>query len=152
MILKIVEKTERVIIITLLFSLLLVIVYSAIVFLGLLFNGIFSVIQDSFLENNIMNHLHSVFGGFLSVLIGIELLHTIKMYLKDDVVHVEIVLLVALIGISRHVIDLDIKNLEPITLFGISTLILALSAGYYLIKSGMRVKLKNKLLKKKGVD
>jgi uncharacterized membrane protein (DUF373 family) len=152
MILKIVEKTERVIIITLLFSLLLVIIYTTIVFLGLLFSGVLSVMQDSFSENNITNHLHSIFGGFLSVLIGIELLHTIKMYLKDDVVHVEIVLLVALIGISRHVIDLDIENLEPMTLFGISTLIITLSAGYYLIKNGMRVKLENKLLKKKALD
>ncbi len=81
-----------------------------------------------------MKHLHGIFGGFLSVLIGIELLHTIKMYLKEDVVHVEIVLLVALIGISRHVIDLDYKHLDPITIFGIAALILALSFGYFLIK------------------
>jgi uncharacterized membrane protein (DUF373 family) len=147
MILKIVEKTERVIIVILLFSLLLVIVYTAIVFLVLLFGGILSGIEDSFSENHIMNHLHRVFGGFLSVLIGIELLHTIKMYLKEDVVHVEIVLLVALIGVSRHVIDLDITHLEPITLFGISALIISLSAGYYLIKNGMG--LKKKLLKNK---
>ncbi len=149
MILKIVEKAERIIIITLLFSLLLVIVYTTIVFLGLLFSGILSAIENSFSENNIMKHLHSIFGGFLSVLIGIELLHTIKMYLKEDVVHVEIVLLVALIGISRHVIDLDFEHMTPNTLYGIAALILALSAGYYLIKKGMRMKLKNKILKEK---
>ena len=140
MILKVVEKTERIIIITLLLSLLLVVIYATVVFLGLLFSGILSGIQDSFSENHILTHLHSVFGGFLLVLIGIELLHTIKMYLEEDVVHVEVVLLVALIGISRHVIDLDITQLEPITLFGLSALILTLSAGYYLIKKGMRTK------------
>ncbi len=134
MILKIVKKTERVIIITLLFALLLIIIYTTIVFLSLLFGGILSAIQDSFSENNIMKHLHGIFGGFLSVLIGIELLHTIKMYLIEDIVHVEIVLLVALIGISRHVIDLDYKHMEPITIFGLGALIVALSAGYYLIK------------------
>ncbi len=91
MILKIVEKTERVIIVTLLFALLLVVAYTTVVFLSLLFGGMLSAIQDSFSENNIMKHLHRIFGGFLSVLIGIELLHTIKMYLKEDVVHVEIV-------------------------------------------------------------
>ncbi len=104
-ILKIIEKTERIIIIALLFGLLIIVAYTTIVFLSLLLGGILSGIQDSFAENNIMTHLHKVFGGFLSVLIGIELLHTIKMYLKEDVVHVEIVLLVALIGVSRHVID-----------------------------------------------
>ena len=144
-ILNLVEKIERVIIITLLFSLLLVVLYTTIVFLGMLFSGIFSSILDSFTENNILKHLHKVFGGFLSVLIGIELLHTIKMYLKEDVVHVEIVLLVALIGISRHVIDLDIAHLKPMTIFGISSLIIVLSGGYFLIKKGMRNDLNKKV-------
>lgn len=143
-ILNIVEKIEKIIIITLLFSLLLVVLYTTIVFLGMLFSGIFSSIQNSFSENNIMKHLHKVFGGFLSVLIGIELLHTIKMYLKEDVVHVEIVLLVALIGVSRHVIDLDMTHLEPMTIFGISSLIIVLSGGYFLIKKGMRAGINNK--------
>lgn len=138
-ILNLVERIERVIIVILLFSLLIVVIYTAIVFLGLLFSGILSSIENSFTRNNnILVHLHSVFGGFLSVLIGIELLHTIKMYLKEDVVHVEIVLLVALIGVSRHVIDLDVTHLEPMTLFGISSIIIVLSGGYFLIKKGMR--------------
>ena len=141
-VLKLVEKIERVIIIALLFSLLLVVIYTTVVFLGLLFSGILSSIQDSFAENNILKHLHRVFGGFLTVLIGIELLHTIKMYLKEDVVHVEVVLLVAHIGISRHVIDLDLGHLKPMTIFGVSALIIALSGGYYLIKKGMRLKRK----------
>ena len=72
------------------------------------------------------------------------------MYLKEDVVHVEIVLLVALIGISRHVIDLDFEHLGPHTLIGIAALIIALSLGYFLIKKGMRMKLKNKILKDKN--
>lgn len=139
-VLNIVERIERVIILVLLFSLLLVVLYSTIVFLGLLFNGILSDIHNSFSENNILIHLHKIFGGFMLVLIGIELVHTVKMYLKEDVVHVEIVLLVALIGISRHVIDLDFKHLEPLTIIGISALILVLSIGYYLIKKGMGIK------------
>jgi len=145
-VLDIVEKIERGIIMILLFSLLLVVAYTTIVFLVMLFGGIFNGLEHSFTKgNNIMKHLHPVFGGFLSVLIGIELLHTIKMYLKEDVVHVEIVLLVALIGVSRHVIDLDITHLEPMTLFGISSLILVLSGGYYLIKMSSTVSVKKKI-------
>ncbi|MGD1893032.1 MAG: phosphate-starvation-inducible PsiE family protein [Cyclobacteriaceae bacterium] len=134
MILKVVEKTERVIISALLLGLLIIVAYTTIVFLYLLFAGIISAIENSFSDNNVLKHLHPIFGGFLSVLIGIELLHTIKMYLKKDVVHVEIVLLVALIGISRHVIDLDFKYLDPITIFGISALIVTLSTSYFLVK------------------
>lgn len=142
-ILKGVEKTERVLIITLMIALLIVVIYTTIIFLGLLFGGIISSIEDSFsLDNKIFKNLQQVFGGFLSVLIGIELLHTIKRYLKEDVVHVEIVLLVALIGISRHIIDLDVTQMESGTIFGISSLIIALSVGYYLIKKGMGIKKK----------
>ncbi len=141
---SVVEKIEKIIITALLISLLLVVLYSTIVFIGLLFTGIISQYQNSFSENNILVHLHKIFGGFMLVLIGIELVHTVKMYLKEDVVHVETVLLVALIGISRHVIDIDFKHLEPLTLIGISSLILVLSGGYYLIKIGMRLPEKNK--------
>lgn len=141
--LNLVERIEKAIIVVLLFSLLIVVVYTTVVFLGLLFRGILSGLENSFSEDkNILVHLHSVFGGFLSVLIGIELLHTIKMYLKEDVVHVEIVLLVALVGVSRHVIDLDFAHLEPLTIFGVSSLILVLSGGYFLIKKAVRTEKK----------
>ena len=136
---RLVERIEKVIILTLLFSLLAVVLYSTIVFISLLFGGIIAQFQDSFSPNNILKHLHKIFGGFMLVLIGVELVHTVKMYLKEDVVHVEIVLLVALIGISRHVIDLDFKHLDPLTLIGVSSLIIVLSSGYYLIKKAMRV-------------
>jgi len=55
------------------------------------------------------NHeLLSFFGFFLLVLIGIEFLDTIKAYLRDSVIYVEIVILVAIIAISRKVILLDV--------------------------------------------
>jgi uncharacterized membrane protein (DUF373 family) len=78
--------------------------------------------------------LHSIFGLFLSILIGIELLETMKIYLIDDSLRVEIVFLVAMIGITRHVIDLDYKKLPPLTPVGIATVILSLTVGYYYLK------------------
>jgi len=53
--------------------------------------------------------LLEIFGFFMLVLIGIELLETIKAYLVEHVIHVEIVLEVALIAIARKVIILDIE-------------------------------------------
>ena len=75
-----------------------------------------------------------VVGIFLLVLIGIELLETMEIYIKENVVHIEVVLTVALIALARKVIILDVKKLESTTLFAIAALILALSIGYYLIK------------------
>jgi uncharacterized membrane protein (DUF373 family) len=75
-----------------------------------------------------------IFGFFLLVLIGIELLETIKAYLVTNVVHVEIVLEVALIAIARKVIILDVGKYEPLTLIGIACLIVAVSLAFYVIK------------------
>jgi uncharacterized membrane protein (DUF373 family) len=82
-----------------------------------------------------IEELLDIFGLFMLVIIGIELLETImKTYLKENVNHVEVVFLVAMIAIARKVIILDIKDVSGITLVGIGAIIITLSAGYYLIR------------------
>jgi uncharacterized membrane protein (DUF373 family) len=81
-----------------------------------------------------IDQLFEIFGFFLMLLIGVELLETIKAYLSDNVVHSEIVLEVALIAISRKVITLDVKEYEALSLLGIAALIVTISTSYYLIK------------------
>ena len=85
-----------------------------------------------------INELLDVFGLFMIVLIGIELLETIKAYLDEHIVHTEIVLEVAMIAIARKVIILDIKKEDSLTLFGIAAIILALAVSYYLFKLTFR--------------
>jgi uncharacterized membrane protein (DUF373 family) len=78
--------------------------------------------------------LLEVFGLFLLVLIGIELFETMEIYVRENVVHTEVVFAVALIAVARKVIILDIKKIGSMTLLGLAAVILALSVGYYLIK------------------
>ena len=80
------------------------------------------------------NQLFEIFGFFLMLLIGMELLETIKAYLMENVVHSEIVLEVALIAIARKVITLEVKLYEPLTLLGIAALILTIALAYFFIK------------------
>lgn len=81
-----------------------------------------------------IEELLEIFGLFLLVLIGIELLDSIKTYITENVIHVEVVLIVAIIAISRKVIILDIDKYPPLTFVGIAAIILALAIAYYLIK------------------
>jgi len=81
-----------------------------------------------------IDELLDIFGLFLLVLIGVELLETIKAYLKDNVVHFEVVLTVAMIAITRKVITLDVKDLPAMTLVGIAAIIMALAAAKYLFR------------------
>lgn len=82
-----------------------------------------------------IDELLEIFGLFMLVLIGIELLDTIaKTYMAEAVDHAQIVMAVAIIAIARKVIILDVKDLSGLALVGIAAIILALSIGYYLIK------------------
>jgi uncharacterized membrane protein (DUF373 family) len=75
--------------------------------------------------------LLEVFSYFLLVLIGVELLETLKGYVKKDVIHVRIVLEVALIAVARKVITEEPGNVSGVTLLGIAALILALGVAFY---------------------
>lgn len=81
-----------------------------------------------------VNELLEVFGLFLLVLIGLELLETIKTYLVEHLIRVEVVFMVALIAMARKVIILDISEHPSLTLFGIGLIIIALAVGYFLIR------------------
>lgn len=54
-----------------------------------------------------VNDLTVIFGFFLTVLIGLELYETVTLYLKENVFHGEVILLVSLIAVSRKVIVID---------------------------------------------
>ena len=79
-----------------------------------------------------ITELLDIFGFFLLILIGIELLETIRAYLVEHIIHVEIVLEVALIAVARKVIILDVKEYPSLTILAIAALILALSVAFLL--------------------
>ena len=78
--------------------------------------------------------LFDIFGLFLMVLIGLELMTSIKMYFDDNMIHAEIMFLVALTAVARKVVILDAKTIDSMTVFSIAALVIALSGGYYFIK------------------
>lgn len=111
----------------------------AIVELGIiLFLDIFDPTDDViFLE---IDELFRIFGFFFIILIGFELVETVEMYFKDNVIHAEVVLLVAVIAVSRKVILLDLEKYEPLAIIGLGVIIIALGGCYYFIKMSFRRK------------
>jgi len=75
--------------------------------------------------------LLDIFGYFLLVLIGAELLETLRAYLKQDVIHVRVVLEVALIAMARKAITEEPAAASVSELFGVAALILALAIAFY---------------------
>ena len=80
------------------------------------------------------NGLMDLFSLFLVLLIGLELLETVKAYLKEDLFHVEFIILVAIIAISRKVIVWDFNKYSTSELLSLSAMIVALGATYCLVK------------------
>lgn len=81
-----------------------------------------------------ITELLDIFGFFMLILIGVELLETIRAYLDDQEVHVDIVLEVALIAVARKVVIVDVKDYSADTLLAIAAIVLSLAGAYYLQK------------------
>jgi len=81
-----------------------------------------------------IEELLELFGLFLLILIGVELLETIQTYHEERHVRVEVVVLVAMIAVSRKIIIMDYKTLTSITLLDAGAVILALGVAYWFLK------------------
>ncbi len=75
----------------------------------------------------------STFGAFMAVLIAIEIFINITIYLREDVIHVKIVMATALMAIARKVIVLNSEDITPEYMAGIAALVLSMSIGYFLV-------------------
>jgi uncharacterized membrane protein (DUF373 family) len=74
------------------------------------------------------------FAGVLIVVLGLELLETLKAFSVEHHVRLEVILVVAIIAVARHVIQVDFEHTPGTVLLGLSAVILALTFGYFLIK------------------
>ncbi len=83
------------------------------------------------------NHeIIDLFGMFLLVLIGIEFLESIKAYLKENVIHYELIIAIAITAIARKVILVELDTPGDFEVIGLGIVVLSLSAGYYLLRRG----------------
>jgi uncharacterized membrane protein (DUF373 family) len=80
------------------------------------------------------------FAGILLILIGLELIETVRAYVHEQHVRLEIVLIVATIAVGRHILEIDLQATDGATLAGIAALTLALTTGYFLIRKSARGK------------
>ena len=131
---KIVARFQRYIVLALLWMMMLVVLLGTIELAVVLSIQMAKPPRPVLLDLREMLH---IFSFFLLVLVGLELVEVIKDYLLDDTVHVEVVLLVAMIAVARKVIILDPKALEAAVLWGLAAVILALAGAYFVLKKAL---------------
>ena len=135
---KLLKKFERYIVIGLLAMMSLVVFLSTVELAVIIVERMLDGTPQFFLLN--IADMLEIFGFFMMILIGLELIETIKIYLVDESIHVEIICLVAIVAITRKVIILDLYQLPPLSLLGIAAIILALTVGYYFLKKALKEK------------
>ena len=74
-----------------------------------------------------------VFGRFLLVLIGLELIETMRAFAHGGAVRVEVVLTVAMIALARKVIVLEVAHVESLSMLGLAAILAALSFAYQVV-------------------
>lgn len=80
--------------------------------------------------------LLDLFGRFLLVLIGVELLETMRTFATEHVVRVDVVLTVAMIAMARKIVVIEPEHAASMTLFGIAAVIAALALAYQVFVRG----------------
>jgi uncharacterized membrane protein (DUF373 family) len=90
------------------------------------------VIASPYFLMNVSDIL-AIFGSFMTVLIAIEIFINITLYIKRDVLPIKLVIATALMAISRKVIMLDFKDIDPAYIFAIAAVVVALGMTYWLI-------------------
>jgi len=80
-----------------------------------------------------INDIYATFGAFLAVLIAIEIFLNITLYLRDDIIHVKLVVATALMAIARKVIVFDFNILDPAYVYASAAVVLALGIAYWLV-------------------
>jgi uncharacterized membrane protein (DUF373 family) len=89
---------------------------------------------DSIAE--LQRSVQSLFAGILLVILGIELMDTLRHYFIEHHLRAEFLISVALIAVARHVIQIDYEHTSPAVIAAVAFLVLTLAAAYVAIRRG----------------
>jgi len=129
-----IRKFEAVIVGALRFLLILSVAIATVLLYVLLVRNVGSRLGQIEHADDLHTALQRGFGGILIVLLGLELMETLRVYFSEHRVRVEVILIVAIIALGRHIIQFDFNHAEGSVLLGLGGLMVALTLGYFLVK------------------
>jgi uncharacterized membrane protein (DUF373 family) len=88
--------------------------------------------------SELQHTVQALFAGILLVVLGLELMDTLRNYFIEHRLRVELLISVALIAVARHVIQLDYEHSEPALVAAMGFLVLTLAASYVGVRALMR--------------
>jgi uncharacterized membrane protein (DUF373 family) len=128
---KSIHRVENIVSKILSIALVLVIIVSIYDLVIILVKDLFTTEPVGFFSKTLIE----LFGLFLNILIALELLENVTAYLRKHIVQVELVVVTALIAISRKIIIFDPNKYSKDDLIALTVGTLALAASYWLIRT-----------------
>lgn len=116
----------------------LLVIVSVMLATGLLYSVFFERIRSSLNSIDTIAELQvgveQIFAGVLLLMLGLELLKSLRSFFSAARFQVEIIIIVAIIAIARHVMLIDLEHTSGPVLVGAAALILALALSYVLVR------------------
>jgi uncharacterized membrane protein (DUF373 family) len=135
---RFIEKFELTTITALQVLLVLSVAAGTIVLFVLFASGLYNDLAHLNSVEVLREALQRTFAGILIILLGLELLETLKAYFVHHELRVEVVLIVAMIAVSKYIIQYDLASIPARTVIGLAALTIALTVGYFLVKRAHR--------------
>lgn len=143
---KVLSIFEHIIVVVLMMTMLVAVCYATYLMIDGMFFRILSVNLPEMIKNDpdlLQKSLYRMFGNMLTILLGMELIHTIKIYFKENIVKIELIMVISIIAMARHLIQLDYHDVDPMLLVGMAALMAVFIGGYLLMLKGQYVLTKN---------
>lgn len=131
---KIIRKIEIVTVRALQVLVTLLVVVATVLLYTLFVEGLRTQAAHIESVDSLLSVMQKSFTGVLTVILALELLETLKAYFAEHRIRLEVILIVAIIAMGRHVLEIDFDHTRGVELLGFSAVILALTLGYFLVK------------------
>jgi uncharacterized membrane protein (DUF373 family) len=131
---RIISNIERFVITALETLIVIVVVGDTLLLFVLFFRNLHAEATGVEAITDLLPAVQRTFAGVLTALLGLELLETLRAYFVDHHIRLEVILVVAIIAIGRHVIQIDFEHASGSVLLGLSSVIIALTLGYFLVR------------------
>jgi uncharacterized membrane protein (DUF373 family) len=131
---RLIRRFEVITVLAVQLLLVLAVAAATLVIFVLFFHGLRANLAAIESVEALQEKLSRAFAGVLIVLLGLELIETLKAYFVEHHVRAELIFTVALIGLGRHVLQLNVEHASGAQLAGLAALIASLAVGYFLIR------------------
>ena len=131
---KLVWIFEKATIAALQLLIVLAVLIATVMLFVLFVQNVYGSVRDMRTIGDLLPAMQKVFAGALIVLLGLELAETLRAYFAKHEIRVEVILIMAIVAIGRHMIQLDFDHVPASAIFGLSALMASLTGGYFFVK------------------